>query len=127
VNQDQVIRMAWELGISIAGCQEWQDVMKTRENVRQDPEAWDLLLEYQEARGKIMEKEQRGEEPTEQDNVQLRTVEDGLRNNPLVVQMMQAQERFDNLMRAVYFMVNQGISGQTGCSGGCSTCSSGCE
>ena len=127
MNQDQVIRMAWELGISIAGCQEWQDVMKTRENVRQDPEAWDLLLEYQEVRGKIMEKEQRGEEPTEQDNVQLRTVEDGLRNNPLVVQMMQAQERFDNLMRAVYFMVNQGISGQTGCSGGCSTCSSGCE
>lgn len=57
MNQDQIIRMAWELGNSIAGCREWREVMRTRDNVRQDPEAWDLLLEYQEIRGMILEKE----------------------------------------------------------------------
>lgn len=127
MNQDQIIRMAWELGNSIAGCREWQEVMRTRDNVRQDPEAWDLLLEYQEIRGMILEKEKRGENLTELDDLQLKSTEEGLKSNTLILQMIEAQEKFDNLMRAVYFTLNQGISGQTGCGGGCSSCGGGCE
>ena len=45
-----------------------------------------------------------------------------MQNNALIQQVMDAQDKFNNLMHAVYFAMNQSLSGGCG-PDGCSSCS----
>lgn len=130
MDRDQIIKMALELGTRIAECSEWQALQETRDKVKQNSESWDLLLGYQEARARLAEKNQKGLTITEADDQELQTIEDKLRENALIKEMITAQENFNNLMQAIYFCVNQGMSGAASSCGdgrGCSSCGGSCS
>ena len=59
-------------------------------------------------------KQRNGLEATPEEQNQLSIVEQQMQNNALIQQVMDAQDKFNNLMHAVYFAMNQSLSGGCG-------------
>lgn len=123
---EEIIKKAFELGNSIANSEEIMALKDIQQKLTQDQTAYDLIMRYQDARMKLENKRSSGLiiPKTEEDHIAI--LEQQLTNNALIKEMMIAQERFDNLMQAVYFALNQAIAGSDECSSGCSSCGGGC-
>ncbi len=125
MHRDDIIRLAMELGSSIASCDELMEVKRLQEQLQADETAFGLVMKYQASRMNLDNKQQAGQNVTSEDENHLHILEQQMRNNPLVMQVMDAQDRFNNLMQAVYFAMNQSLSGgcsPDGCGGSCSGC-----
>lgn len=123
---EEIIRKAFELGNSIASSEEIMALKDIQQKLNEDQAAYDLIMRYQDARMKLENKRNSGLiiPKTEEDHIAI--LEQQLANNDLIKEMMIAQEKFDNLMQAVYFALNQAIAGADDCSSGCSSCGGGC-
>ena len=53
-------------------------------------------------------------------------MEQQLKGNEIVKELIEAQEKLDNLMQAVYFSINQAVSGDS-CGSDCSSCGGSCN
>lgn len=126
MTRDEIIRMAMELGQAIATADEVQDLKDVQDKLHQDPQAYDLIMRYQEARMKMENKRQDGLIVGNNEEAHLSILEQQLQNNAIVQEMVKTQEVFDNLMQAVYFAMNQALAGGCGpdCSGCCDSCGS---
>ena len=122
---DKIIEMAIDLGNAIAQSKEVDALKEMQAKLDADPEASSLISRYQEARTKIENKLHDGLEimPNEENHLQI--LQQQLNSNPMVQELIQVQEKFNNLMQGVYFALNQGISGDD-CSSDCSTCGGSC-
>jgi len=122
---DKIIEMAMDLGNAIAQSKEVDALKEMQAKLDADPEASSLIENYQEARTKVENKLRDGLEimPNEENHLQI--LQQQLNSNPMVQELIQVQEKFNNLMQGVYFALNQGISGE-GCSSDCSTCGGSC-
>jgi cell fate (sporulation/competence/biofilm development) regulator YlbF (YheA/YmcA/DUF963 family) len=82
-------------------------------------------MKYQAARMNLENQQRAGQNITPQDENHLSILEQQMQNNALIQQVMDAQDRFNNLMQAVYYAMNQSLSGgcsPDGCGGSCSGC-----
>lgn len=121
-----IIKLAFELGNSIAQSDEISALKDLQQKLTEDQAAYDLIMRYQDARMKLENKKNSGliVPTTEEDHIAI--LEQQLSTNELIKDMMVAQEKFDNLMQAVYFALNQAISGGDDCSDGCGSCGGSC-
>lgn len=126
MTRDEIIRMAMELGQAIAASDEVQDLKDMQDKLQQDPQAFDLIMRYQEARMKMDNKRQDGLIIGNNEESHISILEQQLQSNAIIQEMVKSQETFDNLMQAVYFAMNQALSGGCGseCSGCCDSCGS---
>lgn len=126
MSSETIIRLAFELGDSIAHSEEIAGLKAVQEKLVADGEAYDLIMRYQDARMRAEQKKNSGLILPQQEENHLAILEQQLNSNQLVQELLLAQEKFDNLMQAVYFAMNQAIAGG-GCSGGCSSCGGDCS
>jgi cell fate (sporulation/competence/biofilm development) regulator YlbF (YheA/YmcA/DUF963 family) len=122
---EEIIKRAFELGEAIANSEEIVQLKEMQERLTSDQQAYDLVVRYQDARNQINHKLEDGLLVTKEEESHLDIMEQRLNNNQLVQQLIQAQEKFDNLMQAVYFAMNQTVFGGD-CSAGCDSCGGHC-
>jgi len=125
LKRDAIIKLAMELGSSIASSEELMDVKRLQSQLQADETAFGIVMKYQANRMNIENKQRAGQSVTSEDENHMHILEQQMQNNPLVTQVMDAQDKFNNLMQAVYFAMNQSLSGgcgQDGCGGSCSGC-----
>lgn len=122
---DDIIKLAFELGNAVAQSGEIEALKSMQGKVTEDQVAYDLIMRYQDAKDKVENKIKDGIliSKTEEDHMSI--LEQELKHNPTISELMLAQEKFDNLMQAVYFAMNQALSG--GCSAGCDSCGGSCS
>lgn len=124
MNSDEIIKMAFELGNAVAQSDEIEEVKALQAKVTEDKAAYDLIMNYQEAKTKMDNKLKDGLLIPKPEEDHLNILEQQLNNNAVIKELMIAQEKFNNLMQAVYFAMNQAMSG--GCSAGCDSCGGSC-
>lgn len=125
MTKEEIIKLAMELGTSIANSLEFKTLQTFQDSLSQDQEAMGLVMKYQDARMNLENKRREGQIIGPNDENHLNIIEQQMQNNALLQNIMDSQDRFNNLMQAVYFAMNQSISG--GCSpGNCGGSCSGC-
>ncbi len=125
MTNEQIISMAFELGEALAQSDEIEQLKNMQANITSDTRAYDLIVSYQNLKMKLDDQAEEGKIIVKSDEDHLQILEDELANNETVQQLMTAQEKFDNLMQAVYYAINQAIVGEDNCSSGCDSC--GCD
>lgn len=123
---EEIIKLAFDLGNAIAGSDEIKNLKEIQTAVSADEKAYELIISYQDARMKTENKSNSGLEITKAEQDHLDILEQMLHNNAVINNLMQAQEKFDNLMQSVYYALNQAIAGND-CSGGCDSCGGSCS
>lgn len=126
MDRAEIISMAFHLGTTISECEEYQSFQDCQSQVMRDADAVALLQKFQDARTKAVEKMEAGQEIPEEEQNYLHELEEAMYNNPLIKGLVDAQEKFNNLMNGVYFALDQAINGGSGCGGGCDTCGGDC-
>lgn len=126
MNQEEIIRMAFELGTAVADSELMQDYRATQSEVIKDAEAYNLVMRFQEAREQASHRVKEGGNLTEEEQNHLQALEVSLRENSLVSELMGAQEKVSNLMNAVYFAIEQAINGPDCGGGSCDSCGGSC-
>ncbi|MDD2510364.1 MAG: YlbF family regulator [Syntrophomonas sp.] len=125
MTSEEIIKMAFELGNAVAQSEEIEGLKASQARVTQDHIAYDLIMSYQDAKSKMENKLQDGLSIGQAEQANLKNLEQELKSNSIINELMAAQEKFDNLMQAVYFAMNQALSG--GCSSGCDSCGGSCN
>lgn len=126
MTNEEIIKMAFELGNAISQSQEIEELKLMQEKLTQNAEAYDLILRFQDAQSKMENKLNDGLVVTPSEESHLDILQQQLNSNSMVQELIKTQEKFDNLMQGVYFALNQAISGG-GCSSGCDSCGGGCN
>jgi len=121
---EEIIKIAFDLGNAINESDEVNNLRLQQVEVMKKKEAYDLIMSYQDAKDKLEHKLMDGLMITEQEENHLKELEQQLNDHPDIQSLLKAQEKVDNLMQAVYFAINQAISGS--CGGGCDSCGSSC-
>ncbi|MEN6461764.1 MAG: YlbF family regulator [Syntrophomonas sp.] len=128
MTNEEIIKLAYELGSAVSGSDEIENLKRLQTAITQDKVAYDIIMKYQDARTRADNASNSGLITGKSEEDHLNILEQQLNSNALIKELMEAQEKFDNLMQAVYFAMNQAISGGAagGCSGGCDSCGSSC-
>lgn len=125
---EDIIKLAFELGNAIADSEEIANLKVMQSKLSEDPDAYGLIMRYQDAQTKLENKLQEGLTVTPAEENHINIMEQQINTNPLIQELIQIQEKFDNLMQGVYFAMNQAISGGDSCSSGCcDSCGGGCS
>lgn len=122
---EEIIRLALELGNAIAESNEAAELRAIQLKLADDPAAYELIVKYQDAREKIENKIEDGLAITKAEEDHLDILEQQLNANAMVLDLIQAQDKFNNLMQAIFFTINQAVSGS--CEGGCDSCDGMCS
>ncbi|MDD4170828.1 MAG: YlbF family regulator [Syntrophomonas sp.] len=125
MSTEKIIQMAFELGNTIAQSEEIQSLKDTQAKLIKDQEASALVGNYQEALTKIENKMRDGLQIVPEEEQQMEALKQQLNGNPMVQELIQVQEKLNNLMQSVYFAINQAMAGED-CSSDCSSCGGSC-
>lgn len=125
---DKLVNMAFELGRAVTETEEYANLRAQQTRVTQDKEAYNLIMRYQDAQAKLIAGKQNDSGLTiaNNDENHMKILEQEINSNLLIKDLMEAQQKFDNVMQAIYFSMNQAITGDDGCSGSCDCCGSDC-
>ncbi len=126
MSTEKIIQMAFELGNNLAQSEEAVAMQAMQEKVSQDQDAALLLNQYQDARTKLENKIRDGLEIMPAEQQQIQALEEQLRGNSTIQELIQVQEKFNNLMQGVNFAMNQALTGGD-CSSDCSSCGGSCN
>lgn len=122
---EHIIKLAFELGEALAQSDEIEQLKNMQANITEDNRAYDLIVSYQNIKNKLDDQINEGKIISKTDEDHLQILEDELASNEIIQQLMMAQERFDNMMQAVYYAINSAIIADDDCSSGCDSC--GCD
>jgi cell fate (sporulation/competence/biofilm development) regulator YlbF (YheA/YmcA/DUF963 family) len=123
-----VLLKAWELGAAISESQELKDVRAAEEAMFKDADARSLIEEFEQFRQELETMARQGVKPTSEKQETFNQVRVRMNGNALICDFMEAQERFNKILYQVNQILNQAITGSTGCSTeGCAGCGGGCE
>lgn len=125
MTSEQIINMAFELGEALAQSDEIEQLKNMQASITEDSRAYDLIVSYQNLKLKMDDQVDQGKIISKSDEDHLQILEDELASNETIQQLMTAQEKFDNLMQAVYYAINHAIVGENSCASGCDSC--GCD
>lgn len=90
-----------ELAAAIKESQQFQDLQSARARVKLDPNAFDLLEKLQQSQEKIIGMQQEGKPITQEIIEELRNLENQMQLNLTLKNMVQAQQKFEELMEEV--------------------------
>ena len=123
--KEDIIKLAFDLGTSIGDSEEIILLKQLQDRLNEDFEASNLIMKYKDAKMQMDHKMSDGLIITKAEEDHIEILEQQLSNNVLLQEMMSAQEKFDNLMQAIYYAMNQAITGS--CGGSCASCDKGCS
>jgi len=126
MEKEQILTMAFELGAAIAQSQQMDILRNMQDRVSSDKGASDLIMNYQDTMQQMDNKRRDGLDILPAEISHLETLQNELTDNPLVSELIQVQQEFNNLMEGVYFAINQAINGAS-CSSDCTSCQGGCS
>jgi len=92
---------ATELATAIKESEEFKGLQSARARVKLDPNAFDLLQKLQESQEKIMGLQQQGQSITPDIIEELRALESQMQLNLTLKHMVEAQQKFEDLMGEV--------------------------
>ena len=131
--RNEIIEKAQELGTMIAESEERDRVAKAGDAMNANEEAVELLNTYNKNRKEATEK-LRGTNPTKEElqeyKAYVQAEFEKIATNKLISEYIEASRDFDNMVQQVnavlsYFITGQeNATGEGGCSGNCSSCSS---
>jgi cell fate (sporulation/competence/biofilm development) regulator YlbF (YheA/YmcA/DUF963 family) len=124
LNTEDIIKAAFELGTAIAESEEMIELRNQQTELMNKKEAYDLIMRYQDARTKMDNKLMDGLLVTQQEEAHLDIMEQQISNHPDIQVLLAAQEKLENLMQAVYFAINQAVTGS--CTSDCDSCGGSC-
>ncbi|HPZ22889.1 MAG TPA: YlbF family regulator [Bacillota bacterium] len=101
---------AAELAAAIKDSEEYKGLQSARARVKLDPKAFDLLNQLQVLQGEIIRLQQQGQPITQAVVEQLRDLENQMQLNLTLRHMVEAQQKFDNLMEEVNAVLAEGLS-----------------
>ena len=122
MEREEIIRQAMQLGEVIADSEVLTRLRDKQMQLAEHAEAYSMLLRFQEAQMNLEHKLNAGEILDPNEEHALDEMEQALTNQPVVQELMKAQEEFDGLMQGVYFAINQMVTGTGNCAGGCDGC-----
>ncbi|RJX17011.1 MAG: YlbF family regulator [Ammonifex sp.] len=123
-----VLVKAWELGAAISESQELKDVRTAEEAMFKDTDSRSLIEEFEQFRQELESMARQGVKPTSEKQNLFNEVRVRMNANALICDFMEAQERFNKILYQVNQILNQAITGSTGCNvEGCASCGGGCE
>lgn len=125
MNTEEIINIAFELGNAIAQSEEMTNLKNQQAELMGKKEAYELIMRYQEAKTQVDHKLMDGLIVTQQEENHLNIMEQQISNHPDIQNLLDAQEQLENLMQAVYFAINQAVSGD--CSSDCESCGGNCQ
>jgi len=105
---------AKELGNQIRETQEYQELERCSESLKEDSEAQQIIQNVQEAQNSIEFSQKAGVEPSEDQNNQFNQLREQMMANLTVRNYMKAQEEFNNMMKQVNEAISTGITGESG-------------
>ena len=114
---EEIIRMATELGNAIAESEPAEELRDVQARLLQDVESYQLIIKYEDMKTKIEHKIEDGLPVSRDEEDQLEDFENLLNMNPLINELIQVQEQFNDLLQAVFHAVNHALSG--GCGDDC--------
>jgi len=126
LSTEQIIKIAFQLGQAISESGEVEELKKVQTKLQENKEASDLIARYQEAVTNMNNKAKDGILITKPEKDHLAILEQQLNTNLIVKELMDSQAKFNNLMQAVQYTINQAIF-STDCSSGCSSCGGSCN
>lgn len=124
---EEIIQIAFELGNAIAQSDEMIKLKNQQVELMGKKDAYDLIMRYQEAKTKIDHKMMDGLMVTQQEENHLKIMEQQINSHPDIQNLLAVQEELENLMQAVYFAINQAVSGDSCSSGSCESCGGNCQ
>ncbi len=125
MSTEEIIKVAFELGSAIAQSEEMINLKNQQTELMGKKDAYDLIMRYQDAKTQMDHKLMDGLLVTQQEEAHLDILEQQISNNPDIQILLAAQEKLENLMQAVYFAINQAVTGD--CSSGCDSCGGSCH
>jgi cell fate (sporulation/competence/biofilm development) regulator YlbF (YheA/YmcA/DUF963 family) len=125
LNTEDIIKAAFELGSAIAQSEEMINLKNQQTELMGKKEAYDLIMRYQDAKTKMDNKLMDGLLVTQQEEAHLDILEQQITSHSDIQILLAAQEKLENLMQAVYYAINQAVTG--GCSSGCDSCGGSCQ
>ncbi len=123
-----IIQRAAELGKAIAESEENLAFTNAQDLVNNDEVAMGLVNKYGEARDKLhalMQNREGNQKELKTMSGVIERINEEIGNNPLLQDMLSAQEKLQSLMRNVDRVINFQITGMSGNDSGCG--SGGCE
>ncbi len=92
---------ARELAAAIKETEEFKGLQSARARVKLDPTAFDLLTKLQQTQARIIGLQQQGQPITQEIVEELRTLEEQMQLNLTLRNMVEAQQKFDDMMDEV--------------------------
>ncbi len=123
---EEIVKMAYELGLAIAQSEAVEGIKAAQNRLMMDKTAYDLMMRYQDARTQMQHKIEDSLFISEAEENHLNIMEQQLQANDVVKELIDAQDKLDNLMQAVYFTINQTLTGDS-CGSDCTSCCGGCN
>lgn len=122
-----VLEKAKVLADAIAECEELKAVRDAEIAMSQDDEAQNIISDFQAKQQEFHQVMMAGEELTPEQEKQRDDIEARMQGNESIRNYLDAQQKFESLLKAVNFAITRGITGsEDDCSSGCSSCGSGC-
>ncbi|QNO13783.1 YlbF family regulator [Alkalicella caledoniensis] len=101
---------ALELANLIKDSEEFKAVKSAEARLKLDPNAQDLINEFQGIQQRVMEKQYQGQQPEAEDIQQLQGLQGQLQLNLTVKALVEAQETFEKMMTEVNETIGQELS-----------------
>lgn len=100
-----------ELAEEIKQTQEYETLMSAKAKLQLDPTAQELVNEFQEKQEKLQTAQQSGEQVDQEIVQSLQTLQGQMQENETIKNLMDAQQKFDEVMQQVNDAVTQALSG----------------
>lgn len=120
-----ILDKARELADAISESPELAKMRETEIAMGQDAAAQEIIAEFQQKQQEYYEIQMRGEELNDIQKQVIASIEDKMSGNPFISAYLDAQGKFEELLKSVNFIITRAISGESACSCG-STCGPDC-
>lgn len=103
---------AKELGQEIRKTDAYQELERAGENLKEDPQAQELIQQVQEAQRQIEFSQQAGVQPDQEQIEKFTQLREQMQTNITVKAFMKAQEDFNNIMKDINEAISEGVTGE---------------
>ncbi len=114
----QIMEIANELAEAIAESDELASVRNAEYLIKNDPEAVQIISEFQVKQRQFHDLQRRGEKLSDLEQKVIAEIESRMQDNSVIRAYLDASERFEYLMRNINLVISRAISGDQGCSCG---------
>lgn len=123
-----IIDKARELGEEIASSVELGEMKEAELAMMSDPEASDLVREFNEKQKKYMDMRSSGDHLTAEQVSEVEDLESKVLDNFLIVDFFRKQQNFEKIIEEINDIIARAISGEgAGCSDDCCSTCEGCS